>query len=294
MTSECKLNQRFKLSMLALVAAAISSACSDGRDNGSSSVESQEIEGDSIQRNDIIGTPKSDILGGTPADDRILGDDSADVLSGNGGRDEFVGGPGNDVVVGGTDNDTYYYNIGDRADIIRDEGGKADQFVFGTGISLDQIVITDRPHALHIMIRDIAAQDSVTIMNWGQMDNFIETMVFEGKRYSHSEVEAAIVGNRRPKLVQPIKPQIAIVGELFEFEIPKTAFVDPDDGDDLDYRIMDHNRTWLPSWLSQYSDKFGVFGTPAQADIEEFVLRVSVTDPGYRQAEVLVSVQVVP
>lgn len=294
MTTEYRLHRRFELPMIALVMAAVSSACSDGKDNDSPLVEPETIEGENIERSEFIGTPEIDILDGTPGNDRLLGEGGADLLSGKGGRDQFIGGPGNDVVVGGADNDIYYYNIGDRADIIRDEGGEADQLVFGAGISLDQVVITDRPLTLHIMIRDIAAQDSVTIMNWGQMGNFIETMVFDGKHYSHSEIEAAIVGNRRPKLVLPIEPQIAKVGEKFEFEIPTTAFVDPDDGDDLKYHVMDHHRSWLPTWLSQYSDKFGVFGTPTQADVEEFVLRVTVKDPGYRQAEVLVSVEVIP
>lgn len=69
--------------------------------------------------NDIVGSPRSDVLIGTKGDDHIagragfdllVGRDGNDTLDGGPGRDTLRGGPGQDVLIGGSGRDTYVFS----------------------------------------------------------------------------------------------------------------------------------------------------------------------------------------
>jgi Ca2+-binding RTX toxin-like protein len=243
-----------------------------------------QYEGDGIERVQRTGSALPDKIEGTNDDERFEGLAGSDTLIGNGGRDEFYGGPGNDVLLGGPDNDTYFVFLGDNTNIVRDEGGADDRIIFGPGVTFEQLLIVHEPVGTSLVIRTSKTPEGVLIMSDGSSDGEIETYIVSGKQYSVSDIDAAVDGNRRPKLVRPIGGKVAFVGELFELEIPSDTFQDPDSRDKLRISMRQPRSVRLPSWLSFDNEAMRLSGTPAKADIGEYELYLDAKDPGRRVA----------
>lgn len=243
-----------------------------------------QYEGDGIERVQRTGSALADKIEGTNDDERFEGLAGSDTLIGNGGRDEFYGGPGNDLLLGGPDNDTYFVFPGDNTNIVRDEGGADDRIIFGPGVTFEQLLIVHEPVGTSLVIRTSKTPEGVLIMSDGSSDGEIETYIVSGQQYSVSDIDAAVDGNRRPKLVRPIGDKVAFVGELFELEIPSDTFQDPDSRDKLRISVRQPRSVRLPSWLSFYNEAMRLSGTPAEADIGEYELYLDAKDPGRRVA----------
>ncbi len=89
----------------------------------------------------------------TAASSRIDGQAGNDTIYARDGNDTLVGGIGNDTLIGGNGSDTYWYSRDDIGyDLIKAEAGQdqiQDVIRFGTGISRDQLHLTDFGIMLH-------------------------------------------------------------------------------------------------------------------------------------------------
>jgi hypothetical protein len=82
--------------------------------------------------------------------------------------------------------------------------------------------------------------------------------------------------NFLPYVKKPIPDQTAIKGELFDFTIPDSTFIDDDGNNTLTYHAKLTNGNPLPAWLT-FDTIAGTFaGTPSI--IETLNIRVTVTD----------------
>ena len=131
----------------------------------------------------LDGLAGNDILRGNGGDDQILAGSGNNTVSGGDGDDRIVaddgddvirGGRGNDDIDGGWGDDTYYFDIGDGADTIRDvDGGTliyrpddTNQIVFGEGITAEDIRVERDPDANRAIILHIGTNgDQIRIVN---------------------------------------------------------------------------------------------------------------------------------
>ena len=90
-------------------------------------------------------------LTGTFDDEELIGGIGNDIISTGDGYNDVTGGKGNDIITGGYDRDTYYYNLGDGYDVIKDYAGR-DQIIFGEGISKDNLTFHKSGDDLQILI----------------------------------------------------------------------------------------------------------------------------------------------
>jgi ELWxxDGT repeat protein len=76
------------------------------------------------------------------------------------------------------------------------------------------------------------------------------------------ELWSVSLGNAAPVLNTPIGPKTANEANLFTYQIPTTAFRDPNSGDVLTYSIRQSNGVGLPTWLSFNPQTRTLSGTP--------------------------------
>ncbi len=124
------------------------------------------------------GGDGDDLLTATSASGTWLaGDAGDDTLTGNSGNDILFGGTGDDSISGGEGDDTYIYSHGDGADTFTDTGG-ADYILFGNNISLEDLKLKIENGSLQLSISDDDANDQISISNWDNAANRIETLQF--------------------------------------------------------------------------------------------------------------------
>lgn len=129
-----------------------------------------------------------------------------------GGQDEFVGKSGSDILVGGGNSDKYIFSRNSGVDVLEDSGGASDVIVLDDGILLDELTIYETSGGLNVQIGPNSNQDRIQIVEWGWLDNYIETFVVDGKEHPYEEIEQKIEGNRRPRTKDPLSVQKATVG----------------------------------------------------------------------------------
>jgi Ca2+-binding RTX toxin-like protein len=248
---------------------------------------------------DFDGTDADDVLFGTEIIDRINGFDGNDVLDGGKGNDELdggagndnlSGGKGNDILIGGEGVDQLSGGAGDDSYIINADHGSAiindiegvDQIVFGAGISVFDISVSDSYQDLLISLN---ANDQITILNWFDSDsNKIERFVFTENNLlilTASDIEALIGGgsiNLPPMLDKPISDLAIDEADLFNFDIPADTFSDSNIGDTLNYSAALSNGDPLPDWLSFDAVTQSFSGTPGDEDVGTLSISVTVID----------------
>ena len=99
---------------------------------------------DMCYTNGYLGTEDNDYYEGTSLDDALIGEGGDDTLYARCGDDFIVGGKGDDYLSGERGDDTYFFNIGDGKDTIREYQydevlGKSDMILFGEGIHPEDI-----------------------------------------------------------------------------------------------------------------------------------------------------------
>lgn len=263
--------------------AVVSCATNDYAERAANAVDSYEHE--------IVGTDLADMLEGTPNPEKIVGKAGGDLLRGEGGEDTFVGGAGGDMLDGGIDSDTYIFAVGDGPDTVADAGGSADRVIFTGGTAVDDMIVTVEP--LGFLLTRLNTNDSVFIWDWGPDGGPIEHFVFADGQLSADEVESRVSGNRHPEAVGAIPPQVAKVGQRFEFALPREAFSDPNVDDELIYRIRTTDPWWTPTWLGFDRESLVLYGTPGAEDLGEVMLRFVAIDSGYLEAAVELKITVV-
>ncbi|WP_317845865.1 calcium-binding protein, partial [Pseudomonas savastanoi] len=119
--------------------------------------------------NNSVGGLGNDVLNGNASDDYLLGLSGNDRLYGGQGNDVLTGGGGNDYLAGGDGSDTYDFNAGDGQDTIFNadtdaEGSKVDVIRFGSGIAVNDVVVTRNYYDLVLKIK--GSSDSVTVQSY--------------------------------------------------------------------------------------------------------------------------------
>ncbi|HEY8961555.1 MAG TPA: calcium-binding protein, partial [Luteolibacter sp.] len=126
----------------------------DGADTGSG--------GDG--RDFIYGEGGADALYGDAGNDVILSGSPAVV--GDSSENQLTGGAGDDLLWGGIGSDSYYYNLGDGLDVIREPGtiaGSVDKVFFGPGITPESLAFSREKGDLFV---EITGVDILKIESW--------------------------------------------------------------------------------------------------------------------------------
>ncbi|MEH2074483.1 MAG: putative Ig domain-containing protein [Nostoc sp.] len=84
--------------------------------------------------------------------------------------------------------------------------------------------------------------------------------------------------NDPPELVTAIADQEATEDTVFNFTFPANSFIDVDAGDILTYTATLENNNPLPSWLSFNANSKTFTGTPLNANVGSFNIKVTATD----------------
>ncbi|MBD2005985.1 MULTISPECIES: choice-of-anchor Y domain-containing protein [Cyanophyceae] len=92
----------------------------------------------------IYGGTGSDRIYGNDGNDFLYGESGNDLIFGDSGNDLLRGGLGNDLVTGGTGRDTFVLARGEGTDIIQDFQIGSDFIGLAGGLSLGQLLITQR------------------------------------------------------------------------------------------------------------------------------------------------------
>jgi len=143
----------------------------------------------------LYGDEGNDRLYGYEGNDKLYGGEGRDRLYGNRGNDELYGGTGRDYLKGGYGSDTYYFNIGDGEDTIKDRSKRrssdVDKIVFGEGITQENLKVTKHGRDLILTLND---EDSLKIKYWFSSDRYkIEVVEFsDGSSISSTELNELI------------------------------------------------------------------------------------------------------
>jgi Ca2+-binding RTX toxin-like protein len=177
--------------------------------------------------NDVLsGNAGDDRLFGEDGNDQLNGGDGKDVLAGGKGSDMLLGGAGDDIYyyLRGDGTDTildqafgtyeerydYYENVkhgsGKKAKYVNElrtgyravtgeTDGGIDTLQFGEGITLQDLILTRSGDNMVVRLRDDAnadafeADDAITIQQWADQDNRIETFAFaDGTKLDFSQI----------------------------------------------------------------------------------------------------------
>ncbi|GKS60330.1 hypothetical protein YTPLAS18_38570 [Nitrospira sp.] len=234
---------------------------------------------------DLSGTVAGEVLVGTSATDRMSGLEGNDELRGGEGNDELTGGAGDDLLVGGAGNDTYHFNVGDGVDTIQDdvEGDGSNDIRFGLGISRRDLTVTQDSEAHTLSIRVGWNGDTIQLTNFDPTGvngtPVIKTLAFaDGSTVELAELIGGPV-NHEPTVFRLLDNLTIPEDTSISISIPSDTFADADGGE-LTLSTGLANGEGLPTWLSFDAATHTFSGTPNDAQVGTWDLRVTATDPG--------------
>jgi len=233
----------------------------------------------------ISGTANADFLNGNNGDNLIQGLEGDDSLDGGSGNDVLNGGRGADTLRGRAGNDTYVFNLGDGIDTIEETSfeGENNQIQFGPGITRADLTFV-RDEAAQLLTIQVGASglDQLRLTNFDPAgvngSLVVETLQFaDGNIVNLAELFPV---NVAPIVANPIADQTVPEDAPISFTFPVDTFADPDAGDTLTYSATLADGMALPSWLSFDEATRTFSGTPDDAQVGSFNLRVTATDSG--------------
>jgi Ca2+-binding RTX toxin-like protein len=110
----------------------------------------------------IRGNEQADILGGCEGNDTLYGGEDNDTLTGCQGDDILYGELGNDSLTGGSGNDIFVLNSGQGFDVIADFTVGQDLIRLSSGLSFDQLAITQNTQGT--IIKNILTGEQLGVM----------------------------------------------------------------------------------------------------------------------------------
>jgi VCBS repeat-containing protein len=211
---------------------------------------------------------------GTGSANVLRGAATRESLNGFAGDDTLAGGAGNDFLQGGEGNDTYLFGRGDGVDFVSEFSG-LDTVKFLAGIAPQDLAFSTSGGNYVI---DIAGTgDRLVLFDWINAPDHVERLVFcDGTVLDKQEMLAAL--NRPPVVANPVPDQATLEDAAYAFTVPADAFADPDAGDTLALSASLADGSALPAWLS-FDAASGTFaGTPANADVGGYEIRLLAED----------------
>ncbi len=216
----------------------------------------------------------NDVVEAGSGNDVIIGGSGDDLIESGVGDDLVQGGSGNDIIMDESGNDTYHFNLGDGTDYIEDLEG-VDRLILGEGITLSDLIFEDVNGALTISIS--GTNDKLILSGWNQIDQRIETIeLTDGTSLSPLEMNDLKINNRSPFQLQDLYDQAMVEGELFNYVIPESTFIDLD-LDNLSYDLRQADGSPLPEWLTFDPNTRTLTGVPDAAS-SSLELSIVVTD----------------
>ena len=152
---------------------------------------------------------------------------------------------------------------------------------------------------------DLAQAAAIYVgLNWFHFDiaefaiiNMVLALIWLGvaialSRHYHVREQAA-GGNLPPQLVHRIDDYRIGAGESFSFELPGATFVDPDEGDVLDFTACLDNHHALPQWLHFNQETLGFAGQApfAAGDVIHVILRATDYDGAWAEGKMQIRVE---
>jgi Ca2+-binding RTX toxin-like protein len=234
--------------------------------------------------NQFLGFAWSDKLYGYGGDDRLNGNGGDDEIYGGSGNDILDDAAGNDILNGGVGDDTYFFGRGYGNDLIVDFdrlNGTDKIKIIGDLCPSDIEVTRDD---IHIFLGIKGTEDKLAI-RWFPHPNYeIESIEFAacGTVWDNTKLESVANGEPflPPVVAHPISNQQTNEDTPFSFTIPGDTFSDPEVNDSLTYSATLSNGSPLPSWLIFDAATRTFSGTPNNSNVDQFDIRVTVTDRG--------------
>jgi AAA family ATP:ADP antiporter len=152
---------------------------------------------------------------------------------------------------------------------------------------------------------DLAQAGAIYVgLNWFAFDvgdfaiiNMVLALIWLGvalalSRHYH-EREQAAGGNLPPQLVHHIEDYVIESGQTFSFELPAATFVDPDEGDVLNFTACLDNHQALPEWLLFNSEALAFHGlAPLEAGaVVDVILRATDYDGAWAEGRMHIKIQ---
>ena len=249
------------------------------------------VLGEYVENLTLIGTGNlngtgnglANVLSGNEDDNVLAGREGEDTLWGGSalGIDSYLITSGNDMLIGGAGNDTYVFNLGDGADTIDDVAlpGEGNVVIFGNGIirsalsfSAGSVIIHvgtggDQLHLLHSNMDDPTGMHAVDLFRFA-----------DGTELTYAELLGGSTVNHAPTVANPLVDQTVEEDGPLTLQVPASTFEEQDVGDTLTYSATFANGTALPSWLTFDAATHMFSGTPDDAQVGSYELRVTVLD----------------
>ena len=112
-----------------------------------------------------------------------------------------------------------------------------------------------------------------------------------GKR--HKSVIEDNFGNVPPQLALPLPDMDILAGEISQFVMDADTFVDPDEGDVLEFTACLDNHHALPQWLHFNQETLGFQGQApcAAGDVIHVILRATDYDGAWAEGKMQIRVE---
>ena len=193
-----------------------------------------------------------DIVAGS-GNDNLVGNAVGNVINGMSGKDTLEGGAGNDTLIGGSGSDTAIYR------------GKLSDFTVVWDAKTQRVTVRDTN------INDGLDEGVDTLSG-------IERLVFNDGFTNLSKT----AGNRAPIVdTKWFDKDLKVApGTGIDFEIPATAFTDPDKSSEsaLTIQLTDQSGGSVPLWLSYDEETQTISGVPPENYQGQLKLLVTATD----------------
>jgi Ca2+-binding RTX toxin-like protein len=219
-------------------------------------------------------------LQGNAGANNLLGMADIDTLLGGAGQDTLDGGVGADSLTGGTGDDRFVLAAGGGVDRITDFSDGDSIRVTGLAASLP-VTAGDGSTLAQNRVQ-LASSGGITTLYFGlnATAGFDLSVQLTGS-YNASQLRASgtdISFNHAPGVANAIANQTATEDSAFNFVVPVNAFADPDAGDTLSYSATKGDGSPLPAWLVFTAGTRTFSGTPLNANVGSFDVKVVATD----------------
>lgn len=199
----------------------------------------------------------------------------------------LTGGRGDDRLIGGEGDDTYVFNRGDGIDTIEDSPttNAGNRIQFGLGIVQSDLSFVQDEAARTLKIQvGSSGNDKLVLTSFDPTGTngslVVETLEFANGTTASLAALFAPPVNNMPTVAHPLTDRTVQEDLPLTLQIPADAFADEDVGDQLTLSASLADGHALPAWLTFNPTTQTFSGTPDDAQVGSFDLKVTATDIG--------------